>query len=65
MKMQKIIPYLWFENQAEEAANFYLHTGSLTRMNYKFPKNRKKTGDSLSDRPSKCLSSSSNQIYRS
>ena len=22
-KMQKITPYLWFDNQAEEAANFY------------------------------------------
>ena len=21
--MQKITPYLWFDNQAEEAANFY------------------------------------------
>ena len=23
MKLQKITPYLWFDNQAEEAANFY------------------------------------------
>ncbi len=35
--MQKIIPFLWFDNQAEDAANFYISIiknskiGNITR----------------------------------
>lgn len=30
--MQKIIPYLWFDNQAEEAANFYTSLFKNSKM---------------------------------
>ncbi|MCL4261953.1 MAG: VOC family protein [Anaerolineae bacterium] len=30
--MQKIIPFLWFDNQAEEAANFYISLFKNSRM---------------------------------
>ncbi|HEY4109143.1 VOC family protein [Puia sp.] len=31
--MQKIIPFLWFDNQAEEAANFYVSVFKNSKIN--------------------------------
>jgi predicted 3-demethylubiquinone-9 3-methyltransferase (glyoxalase superfamily) len=31
--MQKIIPFLWFDNQAEEAANFYVSVFKNSKVN--------------------------------